>query len=37
MGFGAVINRVLFGELTPRQASEVLPTVLRDSLQESTP
>jgi arabinogalactan oligomer/maltooligosaccharide transport system substrate-binding protein len=35
--FAAVINRVLFGELTPRQAQELLPTVLRDSLQGSTP
>jgi arabinogalactan oligomer / maltooligosaccharide transport system substrate-binding protein len=35
--FGAVINRVLFGELTPRQSSEILPTVLRDNLPGSPP
>ena len=35
--FAAVINRVLFGELTPRQASEILPAALRDSRQRTQP
>ncbi|MEO1004221.1 MAG: extracellular solute-binding protein [Cyanobacteria bacterium J06638_7] len=33
----AVINRVLFGELTPRQASDILPVALRDVRQGPRP
>jgi arabinogalactan oligomer / maltooligosaccharide transport system substrate-binding protein len=35
--FSTVINRVLFGELTPRQAADILPTNLRQALQGSPP
>jgi hypothetical protein len=33
----AVLSRVLFGELTPRQAAEILPGSLRAALHGATP
>ena len=34
---GSVINRVLFGELNPRQAAEILPASLRTALHGAPP
>jgi hypothetical protein len=35
--FSTVINQVLFGELTPRQAADVLPSTLQQALPGSPP